>query len=97
MTLVHLITMIGTSIGLYIVWMWVSDNLIYITSDSVIESHSSPLFYLTIACSVSASFVGDFFVKSMNFLFWPTPNEFLRLLINKNFKITESDNKAKFD
>lgn len=84
MSLVHLITMIGTSIGLYIIWMWASDTVLFDSSDTVINSHSSPLFYLTLACSVSAGFIGDFFVKCMNFLFWPTPNEYLRLLISKN-------------
>jgi hypothetical protein len=82
MTMVHLISMVGTSIGLYIIWMWASDTLLFESSDTVLDSHSSPLFYLTLACSVSSCFIGDFFVKSMNFLFWPTPNEYLRQLIS---------------
>ncbi len=97
MTLVHLVFMISTSIGLYIVWMWASDSLLYDTSDTVIEAHSTPLFYLTLACSVCACFVSDFFVKSMNFLFWPSPNEYLRDLISKKQSIDEGDNRSRFD
>lgn len=93
LTLVHFIAISVTSIGLYFLWMWVSDNVVYQVQNTVSDSHKSPLFYLSMICAVGGCFIGDFFVKALNFVIWPSPSEYLRYLVSNRLSVDEPEHR----
>jgi hypothetical protein len=59
-TAIQGVLMAGTSIGLYLAWMWVSNSMIEAVHGTILQAHKSPLFYLSIILVCGICFTLDF-------------------------------------
>jgi hypothetical protein len=67
-----------TSFGFYFAYMWYSDSKTQEMEHAVQNAHLSPLFYLIIFLCAGVCFLIDYFAESFQFLYNPTPSQYLR-------------------
>ena len=85
------------SVGLYVIWMWSSQELLYEDlSGAITNQYVSLKFYAVVFLSTMLSFLGTFWFKSIAFNFWPTPSKFLRQRISMGAQLTKSSTHKTF-
>ena len=82
-TVAHVMTVLLGSIALYLAYMWAGNFFDYSqTQFAVEEAHVSPVFYLSVACTIGLSLVFDFLVEAWQVIIVRSPTDFLRQMIS---------------
>ena len=67
------------SIGMYVMYMWISNYLSYSKMhNAILPAHGSEIFYLTVIICVALCASVDYFLHAKQLLLQPSPSDYLR-------------------